>query len=549
MARPLCLYAFAVAAVMVGLGYAASTSNSVTAVNTGDMIYITATNFSAPSEIGVYSPLPVSFNITNVGSLATGNITALLYSPEPDPFNGALSLAPLAPGQSELVLAYLYNATTATGGHTMYVVPEYQRNGSLYVQSGAVSRYTVLGTDFAGSIPEPGAANSIPGIRITSVPLVSYMLDGTSLLSQVGFSYNGTAGVDVSMSTSSALSKILTFSSSSLYMSQGQGLASSMLFNPGTQPYETTYLVPLNITGLQSGTRKSMGTYMQFTVLNNTEGATAVSEEVTLQNDSSSATGVLDVHSPSGHYLYNSGLELMIPEAAAGNVSDISAYGAPANISKSGGWYDIRWSTGDIQSGQNVYLYYSVDRLAGAVPLADSELLFYSTTRPNPQRIFSVYSTSIPTLYTDSAGQLEVKMLYTGTNTGTAVLYLPSLPGISVRNSTQVVRVSPNEQLEDYFGMTSGNFTGTVILKLYVTEDGINSTYYLPVQVLQNPNAQLAAISGYAYEFKYIAFAIILALIVALVVYSRMKRKRPREYNEGKAKELKLIRWRMNTGR
>ena len=145
---------------------------------------------------------------------------------------------------------------------------------------------------------------------------------------------------------------------------------------------------------------------------------------------------------------------------------------------------------------------------------------------PTQQNVLKVTKTSIPTLYTNSTGQIQVTLLYTGVASGRAVFYLPSGNGAQILNSTQVVNVYPNNIIERNFGLQTNNFTGTVLLKMYVLADGVNSTFFFPLVILQRQQSLFDQISQTLSTFKYL-LSLIIVIIIVVMAYSYRKPEKP----------------------
>ncbi len=74
-----------------------------------------------------------------------------------------------------------------------------------------------------------------------------------------------------------------------------------------------------------------------------------------------------------------------------------------------------------------------------------------------------------------------------------------------------------------------------------MTIDGTNSTFNLPVVVLQRPQPLLEAILGFLSTFKYLVSAIIVVGVI-IMLYEYRRKRRPQEYNEDRARKLMQIR-------
>ena len=116
-----------------------------------------------------------------------------------------------------------------------------------------------------------------------------------------------------------------------------------------------------------------------------------------------------------------------------------------------------------------------------------------------------------------------------------------------VHNATRIANVYPNEQLSQSFDITTGSFTGTIQLKLYVVTGGVNSTYSFPIVVLQRPVTVLSVMSNILLAFKYLIAAIVV-IVILILVYSYRKAHRPLPYNSERARKLIEIRNQIKRG-
>jgi len=526
-----------------GADMANITSGSALSVQTTN---ITITGLSIPSNVSSYSPLPVFFNLTNTGRFASGNMIVNLQiygSPE---INLTFNFSALSPGQSELVLLYLNNATRGIGGHTVYLSSQYRLGGATYQTGRAVGGYTVVNSNFAGYEDSYSGIGSMPNVSVTYAPLVDYLIKGSGLLSQMTMFYNGSTPASVNIKVPGTFSQIVSLSANSLYLLPGQSLSTSILLNAGTQPYGTAYTVPIALTEMRNGASKGTQVrYIQIYTLNDTPNIPIISGRVFLSNNSRSSTGVVQINSPANYSLYDSRLQLTIPSSAAPNASMIDAYGSQEQVMQDNGSYVIEWDIGDIQKNQVIYLYYDIADLENPGALVAPQFMLSSVTRPTQSSDFNITGTVLPVFYVNSTEQVEINLLYTGSAPASAIFFMPSTSGAAVTNSTHVVNVVPNQQLQETFSVTARNYTGTALLKLYVVADGVNSTYDFPIIILQRPTNLPSLLLYLLTRFRYPILAIIL-IVGAALAYGIKRERRPKKYDPERARQLIHLREQMN---
>lgn len=547
MARLAYFALFVALSVMLSCLEAAG-SSATAAISSSYQTNISITGVYVASNVSVYSPLPVLLNVTNTGKFASGNIFVGLQIYGTPQVLETFNFSGLSPGQSELILMYLNNVTGATGGHTIYFTSGYIVDGIPYQTGKAISGYTVVGSNFARQAGIEGSA-SLPNVNTNYIPYIEYMLENSSLLSQLVLSYNGAAPSSISISIPTSFSTMLSLSTDSLYLQDGQSLSTSILFNPPSQQYESTYVIPITLTSVQNGaTTGTAVRYVRISTLNASGSVPEISERLALLNDSSSSSATVQINSPSGYNMYNAKLQLTIPSAITANAIHVNAYGSQSTVTNGNGSYTIEWYLGDVQRSQVLYLYYDIYNLTDAAALADQQFILSSTTLPAQNSNFNVTGTVLPVFYANTTGQIQINLIYTGTSNAQATFYLPSTQSATVQNSTHTVNVTPNEQLQQTFVITANNYSGTALLKFYADVNGVNSTFNLPVVILEKPTDLpgliLYTLSRYRYEI--IGGILIILAIVGAVAYALKKRNEPKKHDPESTKQLIQVREQMS---
>ena len=139
----------------------------------------------------------------------------------------------------------------------------------------------------------------------------------------------------------------------------------------------------------------------------------------------------------------------------------------------------------------------------------------------------------IPTFYIDSAGNLSVSALYSGSAPQVVTLNLNSASALRLLNSTQTALAAPGEEINKTFEIITGNSTGTFALNLNITSNGAEITYPVHVLVMQKPNFVLSS-----FNYLELYLGIIALAVASIIIYLIIRFLRTPKPNIAAAKDI-----------
>lgn len=515
-------------------------------------VNITVTNFTVPSTLGLNAPAVFFVSLQNSGGFASGNMTANLNVKGPSTsFNTTYFAAPLSPFQNESLTISVVNASAFKGSYIATISASYIAKGSLQYTKSLSRSYTVINVQ-----PQSNTNTSIPvhnsELSVSYVPLYTALISGTQSVSQIGIKNLLGSPESVNISVGSNYSKLISLSTSSSYLQPNQALNIQILLKAQSSNASiATYNIPITFNvNPASGSPSILTQYITLTISNRTALQPRLLNDVIIAN-STNSTGIIEVHSGSNQSINNATLVTTIPSNVTNNASSVKTYGLQANVSRVGGTYKMYWAIPYLPPAQVVYAYYKINNLADQqFPLHIQNLLLAPSIL-RATSILKVVNFSLPTFYTNSTNKITVSILYTGTSGQKVYFYLTAPPGINVYNATQITNATPNELLTKSFQIITNRNSGTIILNLYVNTQGANTTYSLPVVVLQNQSTVIpptttirATGSGISINtkdvIKYAEIIVAIILIVLLIYGVMVMLGRPR-YKKARATELITI--------
>ena len=475
-----------------------------------------------PGNSSVYSPLSISFNISNTGLSAFNNMSVNITIVGPSPASTSFSIIPLSPGQTESILVYMPNATNSFGTYYAYVNASYVSGGTRY-RAGSATQYNVIYSPYAQNTQGIKEANPISGLNFTYLPYATYLQSNGSIRTQLGIQNREPKPVFVNISVPSKFGSMLTFSTKLLYIASNQSLITNLLFNAPSRAMPLSYTFPITITRVGSSTipGASQTEYLNFYTLENISGIANLYNQIYLSNNTHSAGGTLLLYSPSSYDLRDSIIKMLVSGSLTSNMTRISAFGSQSNVSMHGNNYLVQWHIGPMPKGQTRYVYYSADAIKNVSALKNAELILISSESISSAQIFKLVNTTLPALYANGEGNVTINVMYTGTSAGAVDLSLSGPAGVSITNANQKVTAYPNTVITGKFGINPGNSTGTEYFTLSVSSGGITTSYSLPVIVLQNSPSLVDILQTQVPLFKYIVLTIIgiAARLTAVVVF------------------------------
>ena len=506
--------------IVLGLFVTATAQTPNLTVSSHDLV---VSQIYTPRNASAYSPLPISFNISNTGLNAFNNMSVNITILGPSDASTSFSIMPLSPGQTESILVYMPNATTNFGTYYVYVNASYVSGGTRY-RAVSATQYNIVYSPYAQNTQGVKEANPISGLNLTYLPYATYVQSNNSFRTQLDIQNLEPTPVFVNISVPSKFSSMLTFSTKLLYIAPNQSLITNLLFNAPPRAMPLAYAIPITITRMGSSTLSgsSQTEYLNFYTINNVSGISNLYSQVYLSNNTHSAGGTLLLYSPSAYDLRDSIIKMILSNSLSNNTAQTSASGSQANITSEGSNYVIQWHVGPMPKGQTRYVYYSAGAIKNVSALKNAEIILMSSEAISSAQIFKMVNTTLPALYANSEGNITVNIMYTGTSASDVNFNLNGPSGVSITNANQKVTVYPNMVITGKFGVNPGNSTGTEYLTLSVSSGGITTSYSLPVIVLQNSPGLGDILQTQVPLFKYIVLTLIVIAAVLFLFHGRI---------------------------
>lgn len=508
-------------------------------------------NFSMPDIIGTDAPLNFFVSLQNSGGLASGNITININIKGPSgEFNQTYSAQPLSPLQNESLTISVHNSSQTAGNYAATVNAGYMLNGLMYYTKPLTSNYTVL------DIQNPYGANTTsitqtPQLSIPYIPIYTALFLGKESLSEIGVKNPSTLPEFVNISVDKFYSNLIVLSTNSIYLQPNETLYVQFVLRAhNNSAVVATYSIPINLSITQIGGKHSTVTErIALTIKNTSSEQPGLLNEITLINSTNSTTGTIEISSGTNRSIKNATLATYLPSSVADNASGIKTYGLQANVTQIDGQYRIYWFVPYLPAGEVIDADYQIPSLENQQFTSQIRDILTIPSVLRPTSIIRVVNFSLPNFYTNSTERISADVLYTGTSMQEVYFYLTGPPGVMVYNSSQVVNATPNELLSRDFVIKTGGNSGTLIFTLYVDTEGANTTYSLPIIVLQNPStvkthattSVKSSSAGTAISTKELtgyAEIIIAIILIVLIIYGVMViANRPR-YSKKRIKQL-----------
>jgi len=515
---------------------------------------IVMTALSASSSVTVGAQLQFNATLNNTGQMAATNVIVHVNVTGPATFNAVYPAGRLSPGQGEFENLQISGATSVVGVYTLNAFAAYASNNATYDSNTRAVSFTVTSPG-PGPSPSPGGGGggapqvtTVPGISITSIPVSMSAVAGQGLSSQISVQNNQNVPETINFTVDQNFSSLLTLSARSLYLLPGQTGIVTASFKTTSTTSPGTYVIPLTITVSDPVTQVE---YLTFTVYSNAKNGLQIVGQTFLTNSLSTLSGVISISNSGNSTIRNGTLTTLLPGAYAKNVSQISAFGLPNNVTFGMNGYVVNWQVGKLQPGQVVYAYYTVRNQTNVGYLSYPQEIFSTPGTVPPSSVLRVVEISAPSLHVNSTGYVNASVFYTGTTTQQISFYLAGPPQATVSNPVQIVNASPNQLLRRRFAVSVGNYTGTLLLYLYVTSSTANLTESIPILVsaLPTTTSTVAQQSSAQAGLQKAALALeavgvmAIALIVLLSIL-RLRRRRPK-YSAEQARNLIKLRKRI----
>lgn len=532
-------------------------SSSVIYANVSVITSLNIIDFGVSHSVNVGAPLALNASLKNVGQFAVTNVILNLTITGPTPFNALYSLPSIVPGQTYNYSAQLTGATKSAGTYTANIVAQYYSSNSLLYSNPKSAQYTVTsptptpsGGGGGGSSGGPAPpVTSISGVGISTIPVFTSTVAGQGLTTQISVASDATVAEYVNFSIGNNFENLITLSTNSLYLLPGRSGSVSITFKTTNQTQPGTYVVPLhiNVTQVNSPDPRYIE-YLTFVVYSKVTGGVQVIGQTYMTNSLSTASSIIQISNNGDSTVRNATLSTFIPLAVAANSSQISASGLPFNLTASRSGYTIMWFIPYLPAGQATYAYYSIAHPAEPNLFTYSQNIFALPSYAPPQSILRVTNINAPTIYSNSTGRISVGLIYTGTTAQNVSIYLRGPTSASISNPSYTIAAVPNQFINETFGVTIGNYTGTLFFYLSAQAGGSNITESLPVLVVPHQPPGGHTTGALSSSFPVIAtlldnpFRLIamLAVIVALLItyYAIKTGRTANRYNPERTKEL-----------
>jgi hypothetical protein len=521
---------------------------------------ISLTNVSiSPLTPATNSSVNMYFTLLNTGNLASGNITLTVFINGPQNYSSSSSyfVPALSPMQSEDITLTMADAGPYVGVYNVDYITAYQVNGTVHFSNTSTASY-----EMSPSSTSPTSANmtsgisSLPQLTIEQVPIYTSLAVGSSAMVQLGIKNPTRSPETVNLSVASNFAKMMSLSTSSVYLGANSSALVNMLFRPSATLAGDTYAIPLTIAVTEAnGSVLSATEFLTFSIDNEISMPNAY-EQIQLIN-LSQISATLAVVNPTNTTLRNVLLYDYFPDNMVTDVSQISTSGIQAKVSSQNATARIAWEVGTLVPHLTAYGYYRISDSSNLGALAKrSSLLLVSPSQPSQEDILRVGNIAIPAFDTNSTGILNISMLYTGTSKQQITLFVNTPQGITAINQPQTINVTPNQLLNRKLFIQTGAAAGTFMTTLYILTANANYTYYLPLVVSAKQQSSnviappglisgtniTAQIDGFVRSLKYASTTIFLIVVLAIVIYVLNRHASTAKYDKRRAERLKEIR-------
>ncbi len=465
-------------------------------VKTYDLIApanVQVSNFTSAPSGTVTQNAAITFHSTlfDNGSLAATNV--IVYINITGPSNTLITQS--VPSMSPLTYQYMaISSGSVTGTSGTYTAKEYATfvsNTVVETSNNVTLQYTVVAPSpssppsSSGPPPSTPPVVPVPGLSITTVPLLMVLVSGQQYAAYLGLQNTATNTEVINVSVPSDYSNLLQLSTNSLSLPSGQAANIGLLFSSAGVP-AGTYIIPLTVSAGISGAKPASQTeYLTFTVMMPSSASSpTLTNEFTLTNSTTAATGIITIRSPSNASLDNATASLFVPLDAVANGGHIIAYGLPSKVVSVQGGFMLYWTVPYLPPGQVVYAYYSISKVLSQVTLMQARTSMVLQSAPAAQSILKVVNIELPTFYTNTTNEIDVYSLYTGTAQQPVSFILSGPSDLTVYNSAQTTNATPNQLLFTKFLIGPVPMSETLLFTLYVATGGANYSYSLPVLVV-----------------------------------------------------------------
>jgi hypothetical protein len=437
-----------------------------------------------------------------------------------------------------------------SGAYTVNAFISYYVNGVHHISASKYAQFNASVPNPPSPGPGPGTSKQsytptpkIPGININSLPVALSAAVGGQLSSIINLQSISNVTEIINFTVSNNYTGIVTLSPSSITLLPGQKGSVVASIRATSSMLPGTYVIPITMNASFVGDAPASQTaYVTFTIYSNLKNGLQVLGQSYMVNNLTELSGAVSISNNGESTITNGTLTTMLPLSIAANLTEISAYGLPNNITRSTDGYAVNWNVQKILPGQILYAYYTIHNPSSASLAYYPQNIFTLPTPPVSSQVLKIISISAPTFYSNSTNKINATVFYAGSTYQPVSFSLSGPPGVTIYNSTQVVYTSPNRLLNRSFSIFVGNYTGTLLFYLTLSAGGLNNTETLPAVVLTKiPIVSPPSQKPFLISFQTLlgileAFAgAALIFIILLVIINIKKRQRA---PESKTREL-----------
>ncbi len=518
----------------------------------GNPTNISIVNFSTSNTITRFSSQYFRISLKNTGSFAVANGIAIRILTT-GPYTSSLVLPmkySLSPSQFLNLTVAMYNSTLFPGTYNALLNVTYPINGTgskFYRSVYKMINYTVVPPPPSPPKPMPVPVSPTPEFYLSSFPFLISLISGGSSTSVIDIKSNSNVTEYFNITIPFEYRQFAQLSAASIAIAPHQSIGITALFMAPKIAQPGQYVIPINITAHIANSIAQETLYTTLSIMNSTVPSALPS--ISLTNNTHAAIGSVIISNPTGSNLTNIDVKTMLPLSITPNMSMIKPYGLPYSISMSNNSYVTTWYVSSLPRYSSAYAYFSISNITSQMLLTHLETIFAVPSVPTPSSILKIIDIETPSPYVNETALLKVTAFYTGTAGQRISIYVLAPPGVTVYNSSQYINATPNMAFTKTFPIISSN-VGTVMLSLYISTQGANMSYSIPMLVLAKPIATTiptttippppARISNKALV-QYGIFGVSI-LIFAIVIIAAAKSQKKPKYNPERAEKLKEIR-------
>ena len=199
-----------------------------------------------------------------------------------------------------------------------------------------------------------------PQTTFTYIPVYATVQRGHEILSQIDMQNLGGSPEYINLSVTNH-TNLLSLSAKSLFVEPNQSISDELMLQANMSTPVGTYYIPIKIVSTTTASYTNTQTrYITLVVQNRTDGHPYVSSIISIMNYTDSASGIIQISSPSNNSVSNITLKTVMPISIAKNISEIIPYGLTNNKTIVNNSYVISWSISYIPAGQSVYAYFTI---------------------------------------------------------------------------------------------------------------------------------------------------------------------------------------------